>query len=105
MTKLKQMDNNLDRVDNVDIVDCIDIVVDVGDNFKHCRANMKQYQALFDEISKTSLTDWLSNIMDQKDASISKKSLPSQSPAGSPPLDGISGSRSFCLSDTHRTLP
>ena len=68
LTKLKQIDNNLDRVDNVDIVDCIDIVVDVGDNFKHCRANMKQYQALFDEISKTSLTDWLSNIMDQKDA-------------------------------------
>ena len=43
--------------------------------------------------------------MDQKDASVSKKRLPAQSPAGSPPLDGISGSRSFCLSDTHRTLP
>ena len=50
------------------MADNVNIVVNLGDNFKHCRANMKQYQALFDEISKTSLTDWLSNIMDQKDA-------------------------------------
>ena len=75
MTKLKQIDNNLDRVDNVDIVDCIDIVVDVGDNFKHCRANMKQYQALFDEISKTSPTQCVLFNIDPRDGSTSKQGL------------------------------
>ena len=49
--KIENLDNNLDRVDNVDIV------VNVGDNFKLCRANLKQYQALFVEISKTLLAD------------------------------------------------